>query len=300
MTSTIHSMTGFASKNFAIALSPEAQAQITLSIKSLNSRFFETTFKLPYALSNLETELMQRSKAKLKRGHVFFTINMTNPNIFKAGVEPSLPVVHSYVAAAEKIKQKFGIDGELTISDIVDLPNVFSIEEVSIDETLRSTILEETELVLDALVAVRAEEGARIVKDIQYRANKLADAITLVEQNSKAVIEARREKIKQELAALGVNLDTTAEAQRALLFTEITKMDVTEEIVRFKSHLQAIKNLLASDELEKGKRLDFTIQELNRETNTIASKSADATIAALAINIKVDLEKMREQTQNIV
>ncbi len=293
-------MTGFASKTFTIALSPETQAQITLSIKSLNSRFFETTFKLPYALSNLETDLMQRCKAKLKRGHVFFTINMSNPNLFKTGVEPALSVVHSYIIAADQIKQKYGVEGKLSISDIVTLPNVFSIEELAVDEALRSTIISETELVLNDLLAARAAEGARIIKDIEQRATKLDEEIIAIEQNSKKVIAARKEKIQQDLAALGVNLDATTEAQRALLFTELTKMDINEELVRFKSHLQAIKVLLASPDLEKGKRLDFTIQELNRETNTIASKCADATIGALAINIKVDLEKMREQTQNIV
>lgn len=300
MNPTIHSMTGFATKIFTIAITPEAQAQITISIKSLNSRFFETTFKLPYSLSNLETDLMQRCKTKLKRGHVFFTINMSNPNLFKTGVEPALSVVNSYIKAADLIKQKYGVEGKLTITDIVGLPNVFSVEEITIDDAFKAAIINETERVLDEVLAVRGAEGARIIKDIEHRAGKLADEIVQIENNSKAVIVARREKIKQDLAALGVNLDATTETQRAVLYNELTKMDINEEIVRFKSHLQAINALLASDELEKGKRLDFTIQELNRETNTIASKCADANIGTLAINIKVDLEKMREQTQNIV
>ena len=163
------SMTGFASTTANIPLENGGSASITVNIKSLNSRFFESTFKLPYALSFLETELIQLCKKTLKRGHVFFNVTMSNPNLFKATVEPSTSVVQGYVDAISSLKKSFNIPGELTIAELIQLPNAFYMEEKGVSEQTKKIILETAKTVLALLTDVRKQEGERLADDIKQR-----------------------------------------------------------------------------------------------------------------------------------
>lgn len=294
------SMTGFASKIVTIPLETGEQTTFTINIKSLNSRFFETTFKLPYVLSNLETDFTQLFKTKLKRGHIFCTITLSSTQLFKGAVEPSMEIIKGYADAILKVQKKFPIEGALSVSDLIQLPNVFSIEEKGIDEKLKARIIQETDKVVDTLLETRRVEGLALQKDMDQRCVLMQQEIEKIEQVSEATMAQRKAEVSKGIQELGNALDEATEAQRVMLYNELNKIDIHEEIVRFKSHLKSIKSLLASPDMEKGKRIDFTLQELGREINTIAAKCSDATISALAINIKVEIEKIREQAQNIV
>jgi uncharacterized protein (TIGR00255 family) len=293
------SMTGFASKTFTLPTDAEA-VSITISIKSLNSRFFESTFKLPYALSFLETDLLQLCKSKLTRGHIFFNINISNPNAFKAAVEPSKSVVQSYLAAITTIKKSFKVGGEITIAELIQLPNIFAMEEKGVDSKTKKTIIDATNEVLEELLKVRAAEGSALKKDIEKRCVVLTKAINELEKISNKVMTDRKKAINQQLKDFGSDKSELADSQRAALYNELNKIDIHEEIVRFQNHLHNLKNLLQTADVEKGKRIDFTLQELSREINTVAAKGSDASMGALAINVKVELEKIREQIQNVV
>lgn len=293
------SMTGFATKTVSLPTATES-VSLTISIKSLNSRFFESTFKLPYALSFLETDLIQLCKNKLTRGHVFFTVNVSNPNAFKAAVEPSKAVVKSYLNAIGTIKKTFKVGGEITIAELIQLPNVFAMEEKGIDDRTKKIILDTTTEVLNELVTIRKTEGGVLKKDIEQRCTILTKAIGDLEKIYTKVMNNRKKGITKQLKTFGTDKSDLVESQRAALYNELNKIDIHEEVVRFKSHLQNLKHLLQTADIEKGKRIDFTLQELLREINTAAAKGSDAAMGTLAINVKVELEKIREQIQNVV
>lgn len=293
------SMTGFATKQYSLALDAQTNVNITISIKTLNSRFFETTFKLPTAFSALETDLIQVCKAKLLRGHCFFTMTVNPSNAFKTEVEPALPAVQSYVRALEKIRKETGVQGAVTLSDLVQLPNIFTVEEKSIDQKTRDQIMGFVEELLITLVGTRTKEGQSIEKDITTRIQELSRAMEAIAKRSAIVMEEQKAHVAQELKQVQHLSGDAIEAHKQVLYHELTRMDVNEEIVRFKNHLASVQSILALPETEKGKRIDFTTQELVREINTVASKNGDSTIGGLVITCKVELEKIREQAQNI-
>jgi len=296
----IRSMTGFATKTATIARNELSKSHVTISIKSLNSRFFETTFKMPYALSSLEHEIAKLLKEQLLRGHVFVTIHLTNPNLFKANIEPSLETIGSYIKGLHQIQEQFKIGGSITIDTLMRLPNLFGVEEQGIDEQSKTIILSTIEEVVTDLIANQEQEGRNLLKDIEHRMSIIRSEMALITDFSKKLLETHKERINQETALLLTTDDKFAEAQKNSLFAVLDKIDTHEEVIRFSSHLQNFNKVLSSSDREKGKRLDFTIQELGREINTIASKCSDAQISAHAINVKVELEKTREQIQNLV
>jgi uncharacterized protein (TIGR00255 family) len=296
----IRSMTGFAAKSLVFTLEDGSKAQVAISLKSLNSRFFEVTCRLPYPLSNLETDLTKLLKQHLYRGHIYFTINTNTPNAFKSVVEPSLSIVHEYLNAIEILKKDCKLEGSLTLDNILQLPNVFNLAEKSLDAASTELILKTTKQLIDDVIAAQEVEGKTLLEDIAQRIVIMQKEIDEIEQGSAHLMEAQKAKLHAALKEMGEDEHKANDLHKNTLYSLLDKMDIHEEIVRFKSHLKNLTGTLQSDVIEKGKRLDFTLQELAREINTIAAKCSDATIGSLAINVKVELEKAREQTQNIV
>lgn len=294
------SMTGFASKAVALYLEDGSKISITISIKSLNSRFFETTFKLPYALSSLETDLIKTLKTKLVRGHVYFTMYLGGQTLFQGSVEPAMGTVKGYLKAVEQIKKECSMDGQLSLDALLDLPNIFVVQEKEVDQKITQTILQEVNALIEELIAAKAQEGLALKKDLLQRMNVIDKEMIAIEQAALALLEEQKQKIGKELQTIDLDETKLADIRKAALYAILDKIDIHEEIVRFKSHTKNIHEQLESPAIEKGKRLDFTIQELGREINTIAAKCSDASIGARAINVKVELEKAREQVQNIV
>ncbi|MFI5333227.1 MAG: YicC/YloC family endoribonuclease [Candidatus Babeliales bacterium] len=293
-------MTGFASKTVTLALDTHEKAHLTISLKSLNSRFFEATCKLHYQLNSLETEFLKILKNTLHRGHIYLIIHMDNQNLFKGAVEPSIKTIDGYIKAIDTIKQKFGVQGTLSVADLLQLPNVFSIEEIDIDEKSKQLVINTVVELTRNLVTIQEKEGNVLKKDLEQRVAIMHKEIETIEQASNALMATQKEKVHSTFKELEADESKLAEMQKSNAYMLLDKMDIHEEIVRFKSHLKSLSSQLDSSDVEKGKRLDFTLQELGREINTIAAKCSDATIGALAINVKVELEKAREQTQNIV
>jgi len=294
------SMTGFASKTAVLSLQDGTKVNISINLKSLNSRFFELTAKLPYALSQLETDFIKALKKKLHRGHVYVTMHMSNADILKGSIEPSLTTVHGYLNATELIKKKFNLQGELTLGSLLTLPDVFNVEEKSIDDNFKKFIFTIFEELIDELLAAQKKEGDNLKTDLQGRLTIMSQEIVKIEAAAVQVMEKQKAKISESLKELAGQTGETSDTFRNTLYTMLDKIDIHEEVVRFNSHLKNLASILESAKEEKGKLLDFTLQELAREINTIAAKCADATISGLAINIKVELEKAREQAQNIV
>lgn len=294
------SMTGFATKNVSFTLSDGSKATLTISIKTLNSRFFETTTKIPFALSHLETNFIKLLKKRLVRGHVYLVIQTNNQAIFKGAVEPSINTVENYLKAIQTIQKRFGIKEAVSLNTLLQLPNVLLVEEQVIDEAAQQLVMNTLEELCDAITKVRAEEGETLAHDIRERTELMKKAISVIEKASLVLIEEQKTKIQEALKEIADDENQLAEARKNALYALLDKMDINEEIVRFKSHLASIEQQLSSPTPEKGKRLDFTLQELAREINTIAAKCPDARISSHAINIKVEIEKVREQVQNLI
>lgn len=295
----MRSMTGFATKSLIIT-AQENKIPITLSLKSLNARYFDSNCRLPYPLTNLETEFIKLFKTKLHRGSINFTIHIANPNAFKGAIEPSITTIKSYLRALDTIKKTCTIEGTLSIANVLLLPNIFITEEQDVDASSKKLIFETTEKLVDELIATQLQEGNALQKDIVHRADLISKEIKAIEIAFEQLMKVQKEKTHTAIAQLENDSSKFAQMQKDLLYAILDKMDVQEEIVRFQNHVTTLLATLESKEVEKGKRIDFILQELSREINTITAKCADGVMSAHAINIKVELEKMREQAQNIV
>jgi uncharacterized protein (TIGR00255 family) len=297
------SMTGFASTDAMLVLNGQEKINISMSLKSLNSRFFETTCKLPYLFSSLETDLIKLFKEKLIRGHIYFTVYMEESKLFKGDVEPSLALIKGYMQAIEKLKQHVpSMQGSLTIDNLFRIPNAFTQREWTLDEATKNQIFNLIHQLIISLQEARQKEGAVLAADLAERTRRLSAEIETIHQESNRLMEEQQHKVQiamQEIIASG-NGDQLAEIRKNALLAMLDKMDIHEEIVRFKSHLENFNDYLHKTTHEKGKQLDFILQELGREINTVCAKCSDASIGSRAITVKVELEKAREQIQNIV
>ncbi len=297
----ILSMTGFASKTATLPLDDAGKINMTISLKSLNSRYFEATCRLPYIFNHLETEFIKLFKKKLHRGHIYFTIHISNQqHLVQDTIEPALSVIKEYINATKRIQDVFHLEGSLSLSDLLRLPNVFNVEEKVLDEAARQHVFEIINTLIDELIIARQQEGTALQKDLEQRIAIMQQEINKIEQASQQLIEKQKNKVLKVLKEVEGKEGELLDARKQALYLVLDKIDIHEEIIRFKSHLDYLSKQLKSPDLEKGKRLDFTLQELAREINTIAAKCSDAAIGSLAINIKVELEKAREQAQNIV
>lgn len=295
----IRSMTGFSTQSLVLHNKHE-RTTITLSLKSLNARYFEITSKLSHTVASLETECAKIIKERLVRGHIYFTIYNSNTEFFKGNIEPALGIIAGYVDAMSGIKEQFKLSGDISVDTIMQLPHAFHSSDQPIDDQSKRALIETLNQVISQLIAQQEHEGAELEKDMVQRIAHMKDAIEQIKKRSVTLLEEHKEKINATAQEFLQDTDKFTELQKNNLFATLDKMDTHEEVVRFHVHLQSLQTLVAAQGIEKGKRLEFTLQELGREINTIASKCADTQISALAIDIKVDLEKIREQVQNII
>ena len=296
----LQSMTGFASKLISYQLNKNSSStEIAISIKSLNSKYFETTCKVPSILSPLETEIIKLVKKFLHRGHFYITIYLTDSNALKGDIQLSTETANGYLKAIKKLKQEFELKDNVTIHDLLNLPNIFIRKEMNLDKKTKDLIMSETQEVIDKLLIERNKEGASLQKDIERRIDLIEKKIEKISSIFEKVIAQEEKKTSQKIDLLNES-EEKVESQRQYLYNALDKLDINEEIVRFQSHLTSFKNILKLQQDEKGKALDFTLQELSREINTITAKSPDLKIIEIAISTKVEVEKIREQVQNVV
>lgn len=295
----IRSMTGYAHKTVSLSHEKE-KSQVTITLKSLNSRYFETTYKVAYPLSSLETDISKKLKDALIRGHVYVTIHMSNQQLFKGSIEPATGTIEKYIAALKQIQKQFGLEGSLSLQSILDMPNIFNTEELQIDAQNKQLLLATLDETIAQLITQQEQEGAALLVDLHARLAIIRTQLESISHEAERLITTQKQKVTTLLQELVNDESKLADAKKNALYTMLDKVDIHEEITRFTSHLNNLDTLLASAEVEKGKRLDFTLQELSREINTMSAKCADALISGHAVNIKVELEKIREQAQNLV
>lgn len=295
----ITSMTGFASKAVTILEHDGEHCTLDIEIKTFNSRFCEPTCKLPGTLNSCEMDVVQRLKSRLHRGRIYCTVRINSFGALLEKMVFSPTRVQEYLSAVEALREKHGLRGDVDVQTMVALPNIFTTEKAQLPPEAIGKFLAGIDEAIDQVVSVRQQEGASLSKDFDTRFGNCTRLIASIEKATKALIE----KHKEGLGELQQKVHDGDEDAKALLsekYAALDKMDVHEEIVRFCSHLEAVEKHLASDAREKGRRLDFILQELMREINTIMSKCSNYGISADAVDVKVELEKAREQIQNIV
>lgn len=296
----LYSMTGFSSELVTVEVPGAGRVCLAIEIKTINSRFFEAVCKLPNVLSALEVKLINVLQKKLLRGRVYLTVKFGEENEAFESLEPSLKNVQAYLAASKLINKAHGVSGELTMRDLFLLPNIFVSNKVSLDEAHEQLIVSLVEKVADKVMKTRGEEGNTLRKDFELRFGLCKASIVRVVEVFEALMISLKQAVDAKLAAYQAEPNDQTKIQLDDLYSTLNKSDIQEEITRFKSHLAAVEGLLANDQVEKGKRLDFILQELLRETNTIMAKCSNYDISSVGVDIKVELEKAREQVQNII
>ncbi len=302
----IQSMTGFASGSIEIATSRTEKISLTVQLKSLNSRYFELTCKLPYILSNLEVSIHKLLKKSLERGHVYISVKIQQDQT-KHVVVPAIHTIKQYLKAIDTIKKDCNIKEDVSLATLLQLPNILQIEEEGLNNKAEEQILSELEKIVKQLKDMRAKEGKVLAQDIKENIQDVIKNLKLIKKNSETAIEEKKEKLDEVLKNLQKFESTDTSVQKAVLeqqkinlLSELEKIDINEELVRAQMHCKNIEKLVIEKAATHGKKLDFTLQELNREINTIASKCNHSTISSLTITIKTAIEKAREQAQNIV
>lgn len=294
------SMTGFASKTESFKIGKDDKISLSIDLKSINTRFFECSCRLPSILSSLEIKMIHSLKAKLIRGRVYLNVRILETGGTLTRISPSVKLLDEYLKALNIIKKQFGISGKMTLSDVLNLPNIFSMQSIIIDKKTENSILKIIDNLADDLIKNRALEGVELKKDLDKRFVICSKSMTEIKKRFKAFVKEKKDKVKTVLVNYQKNADEESKLKLDELYSLLNKIDVHEEIVRFESHLKNLKKVLKDEKTEKGKRLDFILQELLRESNTILAKCSDFDISTQAVDIKVELEKIREQAQNIV
>lgn len=288
----MHSMTGYGR-----AFREIDGRQLTVELKSVNHRFLDVSVRLPRSLMFLEDPARKQVAARLNRGHVdvFLTYRNLRTDARKVSVDRAL--FEAYAAALDSVAG-LGLPDDRTLMGVARMPDVMTVTEAEEDQEAVLALLTETlSEALDGLVAMRAREGESICRDLAARVGAIERMTGEVEARYPETVEAYKARLRaamEELIGSG--------ADEARLMMEVAVMAdrsaIAEETVRLRSHVRQLQSLFEADE-PIGRRVDFIVQELNREVNTITSKSQDIPITRLTVDMKAEIEKLREQVQNI-
>ncbi len=288
------SMTGYGRSEII-----ENNSKISVEIKTVNNRFLDINCRMPKSLLFLEESVRNEIKGSLARGRVDVYIGYESLDDSERAIKVDLGLVSSYMKAVGQICEKAGIDNDISIDTLLRIPDVISFEEKDLDEEqVKGTLIKAVKCALDELVEARSVEGVRMVADLLGRIEILRDLLNKIEVREPLVVEEYRVRLKEKITEYleDTEIDENRFNNEMLYF--IDRASITEEIVRLKSHFDQAESILRSDAAQ-GRNLDFLVQEMNREFNTIASKSLDIEITNCVLTAKSEVEKIREQIKNI-
>ena len=290
----IKSMTGYGR-----AVETVNGREFTVEIRSVNNRYLDCTVKLPRAVSFAEDAVKQAVKASVSRGKVDVFVTVKSDNGDDTKVSLNRTAVEGYLSAMRQMVSEFGVQDDISVSAISRMPEVFTVEKPEVDEEqLQADLMGVVRKALDGYDAMRTAEGAALDADLRSRGDTILELVCQVETGSEqTVIDYRtrlENKLKEVLASTAI--DESRILTEAAIFAD--KIAVDEETVRLRSQLRQMNTMLDGGGAV-GRKLDFLLQEMNREANTIGSKCSDVRLARIVVDIKAELEKIREQTQNI-
>ena len=290
----IKSMTGYGR-----AVETVNGREFTVEIRSVNNRYLDCSVKLPRMVSFGEDAVKQAVKASVSRGKVDVFVTVRSENAADTAISLNGAVVEGYLKAMEQMYTQYAVKNDISVAVLSRMPEVFTIEKPQVDEQqLLEDLLRVVNQALQGYDAMRVTEGAALDADLRSRGQTILDLVSQVEQgNAQTVVDYRARleaKLKEVLE--NTNIDESRILTEAAIFAD--KVAVDEETVRLRSHLEQMDQMLTTGGAV-GRKLDFLLQEMNREANTIGSKCTDVRLARIVVDIKAELEKIREQTQNI-
>ena len=289
----IYSMTGYGK-----GLAGNKKFSAEVEIKSVNSRFFEVYLKLPPALSAFDYELREIIKSKLKRGKINTVISLKRNGLESGLIAIDLTKLKKHISLLKKIKTAAKIKDNIKLEDILANKDIFTSEEAKINASDFSIVKSALNKALVDLNKMKKNEGAALSKDIVHRATNIEKNVDSIEKEFSKSINDYYTNLKKRAAELISNVEIDSDRLNLELALLSDRADITEECVRLKSHLNFFKSSLKNEQ-EPGRKLNFLCQEINREANTISSKSVSTVIIHKAVHIKEEVEKIREQIQNI-
>mgnify|MGYP002731983657 CR=1 FL=1 len=273
--------------------------EFTVELRSVNNRYLDCSVKLPRSLSFAEEAVKQAVKATISRGKVDVFISIRSEGAADVKVTLNAAMVEGYLAAMKQMVTDYGVQDDISVSVISRMPEVFTVEKPEVDEEqLLADLMSVVRKALANYDAMRAAEGKALEADLRSRGNTILELVAQVEAgNGQTVIDYRtrlENKLREVLANTAI--DESRILTEAAIFAD--KVAVDEETVRLRSHLEQMNQMLTTGGAI-GRKLDFLLQEMNREANTTGSKCSDVRLARIVVDIKAELEKIREQTQNI-
>ena len=273
--------------------------EITVELRSVNHRYLDLNIKVPRIYGYLEDVVSKQAQAAIARGKVDIFVSVRAKEGADIKVTPNMAVIQGYMDALKKVSDTYGIPADVSALSLLRLPDAMeqNKEEADADQ-LKAEVSAGLAQALEEYNTMREKEGARLVEDVIYRAGLIAKSVEFVENRSPDCVEEYRTRIAARMNEIldGSELAQQRILQEAALYAD--KVNVTEEIVRLRSHLSQLDTMLKSP-VAIGRKLDFLVQEMNRETNTIGSKANDFQIAKTVVDMKAEIEKIREQIQNL-
>ena len=272
---------------------------ITVEIKSVNSRYFEYTSRMPRSFAFLDDKLKKLVNATISRGKTELALTVVNVGAPEASISVNLDLAKGYLDAIGEMSSALGVENDVTAGTLTRFSDIFTTRKAETDEEqLWADVKAVAEAAVENFVAMRAAEGEKLRADILSRLVYLEQAVGEIEQTSAERVQKYTEKLYAKLKALleDTNIDEARILTEAAIFAD--KTAAAEETVRLRSHIRQYRDILEKNE-PVGRKLDFLTQELNRETNTIGSKAQELAITRMVVDMKAEIEKIREQIQNI-
>ncbi|MEW6733081.1 MAG: YicC/YloC family endoribonuclease [Acidobacteriota bacterium] len=290
----IKSMTGFGQGVFE-----NENTRVTVDIKTVNNRFLDIHVRLPAELSALEIGLKKRVQAALKRGRIDIVVALAQTS--EVTYELNLPLLKGYLSALQRMQQELRLEGVIDLGMLARLPSAMQTANApgALDVTVSAGVTAALDQALTTLTEMRTTEGRELAAELNLRLNLIESALPGIDASAHQLPNLYRERLQkriQELLRDNAQLDEGRLAQEVAYLAE--RSDITEELARLRSHIIQFRETLQGQE-EAGKKLDFLLQEMNRESNTILAKSGELEVSRIAIDIKSEIEKMREQVQNV-
>ena len=292
----IKSMTGFGRGEFA-----DGKRNITVEIKSVNHRYSDINIRMSRRYSFVEDYIKKEIKKFAKRGKIEVSIMVENITESDITIRLNEPIAEQYIENLNRLQDQYELDGEVELSLIAGLPEVFKqIPDVEDEEEMKISILTPVRQAVENLDNMRRLEGEKLAEDLLSRGKYILDLVNKIETKAEDVPNEYADKLKARISEL---LDGNVEIPEDRIMLEAAifadKCNITEELTRLKSHVHQLETIINTGKGSDGKKLDFLVQEMNREANTIGSKANNIDITGIMLQIKAEIEKIREQVQNI-
>lgn len=273
--------------------------EITVELKSVNHRYLDISIKTPRIYGFLDDSIKSAVISCVTRGKIEVYVSVKHKEGSDVKISPNFPVIDAYLKSFNMIAEKYSLENDITVTSLARLSETISVDKEDADiSTLTNEVTETLKLAITEYSVMRENEGAQLCKDILERADLIEKYVGLVEERSPVCEKEYREKISVRMNEILGESDITEARILAECALFADKISITEEIVRLRSHLKQLRHMIKGDKAA-GRKLDFLVQELNRETNTIGSKANDSEIAKAVIDMKSEIEKIREQIQNL-